>query len=468
MSDDIYNNNPDYNRNQPEPIKKVPEYSFWAEQMTHKDYTQYNKSQEWTAAGDYGSIIDSTIANENNKKGKKVFTFILKAICFGIIASISFIGFQKVYYYINPEETIQLGQDRGYSNIPGKTVPKLNTTHKGNVTMKDNTIISEVVDNTMPAIVSIRSIATQTYNWFGRQFDDDYVSNGSGFIISKTDKELLIATNNHVVEGANQIIVSFIDGSEATAVIKGTDSSADLAVITVELSDMEEDTLGAIKVAELGDSDDVKVGQMAIAIGNALGYGQSVTVGYISAIDRNVAISDRYSNKTMVLLQTDAAINPGNSGGALLNVEGKVIGINTVKYSANEVEGMGYAIPITRAIPIINELMNREVLTAKEQGFLGINITDVTEEISKQLSMPIGVMVYAVEKGSAADKGGLVYGDIITKINDIEVTSSMQLKEKIQSTRAGSEVKIVYMRNIDGTYQEFETTVVLGTNPNVN
>ena len=197
-----------------------------------------------------------------------------------------------------------------------------------------------------------------------------------------------------MVDGTDKITVTFIDDSQADAVIKGTDSKADLAVITVDLDELSKSTLDAIKIAKLGNSDDIKVGEMTIAIGNAMGYGQSLTVGYVSAKDRKIEVSDNYSYNTMILLQTDAAINPGNSGGALLNIKGEVIGINTVKFADYKVEGMGYAIPISRAIPIINELMTREVLKPEEQEFLGVSVTDVTEDVSERFGIPIGVYIY--------------------------------------------------------------------------
>ena len=255
----------------------------------------------------------------------------------------------------------------------------------------------------------------------------------------------------------------------ADAVTKGTDATADLAVVTVDITKIKDTTLKAITVAKLGNSDNSKVGEMVIAIGNALGYGQSVTVGYISAKDRNVEVSaDGYTSKTMVLLQTDAAINPGNSGGALINMKGEVIGINTVKYASDEVEGMGYAIPITKATPIITELMSREILTEAEQGYLGISGTDVTEDVASYYNMPVGVYIKETVKGGAAEKGGLKPDDIITKADKIEISSISQLKEYVNSLRVGTKVKVTYMRNTNGAYEEGTLTVTLGKNPNLD
>ncbi|MDF2950900.1 MAG: 2-alkenal reductase, partial [Anaerocolumna sp.] len=305
---------------------------------------------------------------------------------------------------------------------------------------------------------------TETTDWFGQQYSEEYQGSGSGIIVGKNEKELLIATNNHVVEGAEPITVTFIDDTKAEAIIKGTDAVADLAVISIDLSTIKEETLNTIKIATLGDSDDVKVGQMAIAIGNALGYGQSVTVGYISAKDRAVAIE----GNTMVLLQTDAAINPGNSGGALLNMKGEVIGINSVKYASSEVEGMGYAIPISRAMPIINELMNRETLAEDEKGYLGVYIRQVTEEVAQTYNWPVGVYVISTIEGGAAESAGIIAGDIITKVNQTEVTAESQLQEKVNSYRAGTEVTLTVMRMENGQYIEREIVVTLGKSATLN
>ena len=369
-----------------------------------------------------------------------------------------------MYLTINPDaasKTIigELGDNYNY---------EVGYTKGGAIKTVSETAVSNIAKDTLPAIVSINSTSSQPTNWFGQSIDQEVEGSGSGIIVGKDEKELLIATNNHVVEGTKSITVTFADGSKAPAVIKGTDPVADLAVVTVDITKLEDATLKAITVAKLGNSDDVKVGEMAIAIGNALGYGQSVTVGYVSAKDRKVEVSDGYNSKTMVLLQTDAAINPGNSGGALINMEGEVIGINTVKYASSEVEGMGYAIPITKATPIITELMSREVLSEAEQGYLGITGNDVTEDVAAYYNMPVGVYINEAVEGGAANKAGLKTDDIITKADDIEISSISQLKEYVNSLRVGSKVKITYMRNADGTYKEAQVTVTLGKNPSLN
>lgn len=451
------NGNNNINRQQE---NRTPEYSFWAEQMP----------------GGYGQpgyvpntgYQEATGINGGRKQGPehKTLKFIGKAICFGLLAGICFVGVQAVYYKINPETSGKeyvLGTPDQDSEGRNKVQLQVGSTGQGNIKTTAKDVVSEVVSGTMPAIVSIRSVSTQTDMWYGTPYNTE--ASGSGIIVGKDENELLIATNNHVVSGTDQITVTFIDGTEVEAVTKGTDATADLAVVTVDISKMEESALNQIKVAKLGNSDEVKVGEMAVAIGNALGYGQSVTVGYISAKDREVEVSDGYTYKTMVLLQTDAAINPGNSGGALLNVDGEVIGINTVKFSNTMVEGMGYAIPISRAIPILNELESREILAEGEQGYLGVYPVDVTEDVSATFNMPIGVFLSSVEAGGPADKAGLKKGDIITFINEVEITSSTQLRELVSSIKAGTEIEVTFMRGSDGSYQEQKMKVELGARP---
>ncbi len=441
---------------------RVPEYSFWAEQMSGRN--AYQDSAPRPNAWEYGHVGLPTVGTEIPKKKKfKTLRSVLKAACFGVLAAASFIGILTIYNKINPEaekdNTFILGS--GNNEDYGEVHLTIGSTEKGTVQKTTGEVVSNMVDATMPSIVSITSVSTQTDYWFGQEYSSE--GSGSGIIVGKNEKELLVATNNHVVEGADQIKVTFIDGKEVNAVIKGTDSAADLAVVTVDISNMEKGTLDAIKIAKLGNSDDVKVGEMAVAIGNALGYGQSVTVGYVSAKDRKVEVSDSYSYKTMVLLQTDAAINPGNSGGALLNVDGEVIGINTVKYTSDAVEGMGYAIPISRATPIINDLMSREILATQDQGFLGVTPTDVTEEVSKMYNIPVGVFLSEVMADGAAAKAGLLPGDIVTKVNDKEITSSTQLREMVSSIKAGTDITVTYMRGEDGSYKEHILTVTLGS-----
>ncbi len=431
-------------------------------------YANYNpNANNWS----YGNNTSTTSDNKPKKERgpiNKAMRFVLKAVCFGTIAVLSFFGFGQLYYVINPGAASSKLIDNLSTDASDDAKYEISYTSGGDIQREDKATVSGIVDQTMPAIVSINSTATQTSDWLGRPYSQEVEGSGSGFIVGKNETELLVATNNHVVEGTDKIKVTFIDGSQADAVIKGTDVKADLAVVSVDIATMEKATLDAIEVAKLGNSDEVKVGQMSIAIGNALGYGQSVTVGYISAKDREVEISDGYTSNKMILLQTDAAINPGNSGGALLNVNGEVIAINTVKYASNEVEGMGYAIPISRALPIINELMSREILSENEQGYLGIIGNDVTEDVASYYNMPIGVFINELAEGGSADKAGLLPGDIIIKADEIEITSITQLRDYVTSKRIGTDVTITYMRKSSSEYQEGTIKVTLGKNPNLD
>lgn len=379
-------------------------------------------------------------------KAKKVVAFIASAAAFGLIAGGVMVG-------VNAVGNKLLGD-----NKPTTQVPTVAATDSG-VTHETTTGVADVAENVMPSIVSITNTSVQTVRSWFQSYEQEVSGSGSGIIIGQDDDSILIVTNNHVIEGANEITVAFCDETAVSATVKGADSSADLAVLEVSTKDMEADTLANIKVAALGSSDDLRVGEPAIAIGNALGYGQSVTVGYISAIDREVDTEDQI----MKMLQTDAAINPGNSGGALLNAKGEVIGINTVKYVDSTVEGMGYAIPISSAIPIINDLMNQEVIEESEQGYLGIQGKAITDEYTQGLNMPRGVYVVKIVEGSPADECGLKAGDIITKFADRDVSSMETLQNILTNKKAGEEVEMVVQRNNEkGEYEEVTLKVTLG------
>ncbi len=313
------------------------------------------------------------------------------------------------------------------------------------------TSVSDIVERSLPFTVAVNCTFTSS-SWFGQ-----YTSQGSGtgIIVGKNDTELLIVTNNHVVDKAKTVAVVFADGTEISAVGKGNDSSADLAVIAVKLSDISEDTMNSITFAKLGDSDNVKVGEMVVAIGNALGYGQSVTVGYISAKNRQVTVD----NNTMTLLQTDAAINPGNSGGALINMDGEVIGINSVKYADESVEGMGFAIPVTNVKEIIETLMN--ALSDDEKGYIGIYITEVTEEIASYYDWPRGIYVKGFTENSAAEAAGIEVGDIITAVNGREVLESDKLISTVTTYRYGTVVDVTLKRKVNGEWKEITVQVTL-------
>lgn len=382
----------------------------------------------------------------SNGKAKKAAAFIASAAAFGLIAGGIMVG-------VNAVGNKLLGDNKATTQVA--TVAATDSS----ATQESAAGVADVVENVMPSIVSITNTSVQTVRSWFQSYEQEVIGSGSGIIIGQDDDSILIVTNNHVIDGANEITVAFCDETAASATVKGIDSTADLAVLEVSTKDLEADTLANIKVAALGASDDLRVGEPAIAIGNALGYGQSVTVGYISAVDREVDTEDQ----VMTMLQTDAAINPGNSGGALLNSKGEVIGINTVKYVDSTVEGMGYAIPISSAIPIINDLMNQEVIEESEQGYLGIQGNEITEEYAQSFNMPKGVYVVKIVEGSPADECGLKAGDIITKFADRDVGSMETLQNILTNKKAGEEVKMVVQRNNEkGEYEEVTLTVTLG------
>ena len=360
----------------------------------------------------------------------------------------------------------------------------LGTTNAGNVqasltTGDDSTVqptaisssyvatdVSDIVDEVMPSIVAITNVSQTEYQSFwGQSKTYESTSCGSGIIVSQDKEYLYVATNNHVVEGANSLTVTFANDDTVSAEIKGTDPSTDLAVVKVALSSIKDDTMSAIKVATLGSSDTLKVGESCIAIGNALGYGQSVTTGVISALNREVSVSDSSSstNYTAELIQTDAAINPGNSGGALLNTAGEVIGINSVKYSDTSVEGIGYAIPVDTAKPIIEELITKEKVDESNSAYLGIVGVDVTSDVAKTYNMPTGVYVAQVMEGAAAEQAGIQKGDIITKFDGKDVTSMEELSSNMQYYAAGTTVDVVIERSSNGQYEEQTISVTLGS-----
>jgi serine protease Do len=319
--------------------------------------------------------------------------------------------------------------------------------------------VSDVAANVLPSIVAIDvTVQEETQDIFGRSYSQESQGSGSGIIVAQDDDNIYIATNNHVVEDATSVSVTFNDESVYTATVKGTDSDSDLAVVSIAAKDLSSDTKSNIKVATLGDSTEVQIGERAIAIGNALGYGTSVTVGYISAVDREVASED----VNMKLLQTDAAINPGNSGGALVDDEGKVIGINSAKYSDTSVEGMGFAIPISTAIPVINDIIEAQQVPEDEQAYLGIKGTDVSSEISEYYNIPEGIYVGEVTKDAPAGKAGIQTGDIIVEFNGSEVTTMEGLQEKLGRCRAGDKVDVVVKRADNGEYKKVTVNVTLG------
>ena len=392
---------------------------------------------------------------------KKRSKFVATALAFGVLASTAFQGSNYLYNKANGGTVT--ATDKAELNIASAVS---NSSANAAGTDTDSIAsVSAIAEAAMPSLVAITNKSVQEMqSMFGQTQAYESESSGSGIIIGKTDTELLMVTNNHVVSGAQDLSVGFVDESVAEAAEKGTDADHDIAVIAVKLSDLSEDTLSAIKVIEIGSSSNLEVGEQVVAIGNALGYGQSVTTGIVSALNREVTID----NTANTLIQTDAAINPGNSGGALLNMSGQLVGINSAKYSDTSVEGMGYAIPVDDVVDIIENLMNRQVRTEKaaegERGFLGISGQDVTSEVSQAYDMPKGVYITSVETGSAAEQVGLQKGDIITKFDGTSVSALADLKEQLAYYKTGEQVEITYSTRENGQYAEKTATVTLGQN----
>ena len=332
------------------------------------------------------------------------------------------------------------------------------------------TDVTKVVEAVMPACVSITNNFTQTVqDFWGQTYSQDETASGSGIIIGENEQELLIVTNNHVVDSTEQLYVQFIDGETVEAQVKGTDASADLAVVAVKLDTIANSTKQEICIARMGDSDSLKIGEPAIAIGNALGYGQSVTTGVISALNRKIDSSN--SEEGTSLIQTDAAINPGNSGGALLNMRGEVIGINSNKIGGSSIEGMGYAIPISTARPIIEDLMERQTRTKyseEERGYLGISCINVTSDLSENFSMPQGIFVAQVYSGTGAEAAGLVRGNIVVAFDGVTVQNQEELTKQMQYYKAGESVEITIMVNSANGYQQKNVTVTLSSYDQIN
>lgn len=332
------------------------------------------------------------------------------------------------------------------------------------------TDVTQVVEAVMPACVSITNNFTQTVqDFWGQTYSQDETASGSGIIIGENEQELLIVTNNHVVDSTEQLYVQFIDGETVEAQVKGTDASADLAVVAVKLDTIANSTKQEICIARMGDSDSLKIGEPAIAIGNALGYGQSVTTGVISALNRKIESSN--SEEGTSLIQTDAAINPGNSGGALLNMRGEVIGINSNKIGGSSIEGMGYAIPISTARPIIEDLMERQTRTKyseEERGYLGISCINVTSDLSENFSMPQGIFVAQVYSGTGAEAAGLVRGNIVVAFDGVTVQNQEELTKQMQYYKAGESVEITIMVNSANGYQQKNVTVTLSSYDQIN
>ena len=436
-------------------------------------------------------IVPDRVPPVRNKKetdsfGKKAGTTVALAVLFGLVASAVFlsVSFVADKYLKTDEKSTHLETTQ---SVVGTATDDGSDGDMGAATESENGTVASVAQASMPSVVAITTVSVQEIpSFFGygsRQYKS--AATGSGIIVGDNDEELLIATNNHVVDGASTLSVCFMGNDvvnaetetenaddtgdlnledAVSARIKGTDSDNDLAVIAVQKADIPEDTLSEIKIAQIGSSEDLVVGQQVVAIGNALGYGQSVTSGWISALNRTISTEDGTSSSG--LIQTDAAINPGNSGGALLNMKGELIGINSAKYADSTVEGMGYAIPISRAKPILEELMNRqtrEKVSNEEKGYLGVVLSNLTTEAIQMYDMPEGAFVRGVEEKSPAEKGGICKGDIIVKFDGQSVTSGDDLLKKLQYYKSGEKIEAVVARATDGEYQESTVEITLGS-----
>lgn len=414
-------------------------------------YTYYKPEPD-----DMNGMNEETPKPKKNRKVPKPVKLVCAGVAFGLVASATF----QTGNYVGTKVF-------GTITTNGKTAKTAQTVDGAKLTTSSSSTgtsdIATIAKNAMPSIVSITNMSVQEIqSFFGGTQQQESTNVGSGIIIGQTDSELLILTNNHVVEGNEKLTVSFVDNESVEANVKGTDSTKDLAVVAVKISDVKDSTMDKIAVATMGDSSKLEVGEQVVAIGNALGYGQSVTSGIVSATERTL---DGYEGGT--LIQTDAAINPGNSGGALLNSNGEVIGINTAKVATDSVEGMGYAIPISDASDTIQNLMNQVTKTKvseAEQGYLGIQGVDVSDESAKMYNMPTGVYISDVVKNGGAQQAGLTKGSVITGLEGTTISDMNSLKEQLQYHRVGDKVKVtVQVPGNNGEYTEKTVEVTLGS-----
>ena len=425
--------------------------------------------------------------NQNSFQ-KKAGATIALAVIFGLVAAVVFqaANFAADRFLNTGKSSVQI---KTTDSVDLQETASDDSTADKVLSDSENGTVAAVAQASMPSVVAITTVSVQEIPSFFGYSSHQYksASTGSGIIVGDNDDELLIATNNHVVDGATTLSVCFIGDDVAnaetetvnagdngdlnvedavSAKIKGTDADNDLAVVAVKKSDIPEDTLNQIKIAQIGSSDDLAVGQQVVAIGNALGYGQSVTSGWISALNRTISTDD--GTKTNGLIQTDAAINPGNSGGALLNMKGELIGINSAKYADSAVEGMGYAIPISKAKPILEELMNRETrekVDSSKKGYLGVSLANLTTEAIEMYNMPTGAFVRSVEDDSPAQEAGICKGDIIVKFDGQKVSDGDDLLDKLQYYKSGEKIEAVIARATNGEYEENTIELTLGTRP---
>lgn len=425
--------------------------------------------------------------NQNSFQKKAGVTIAL-AVIFGLVAAVVFqaANFAADRFLNTGKSSVQI---KTTDSVDLQETASDDSTADKVLSDSENGTVAAVAQASMPSVVAITTVSVQEIPSFFGYSSHQYksASTGSGIIVGDNDDELLIATNNHVVDGATTLSVCFIGDDVAnaetetvnagdngdlnvedavSAKIKGTDADNDLAVVAVKKSDIPEDTLNQIKIAQIGSSDDLAVGQQVVAIGNALGYGQSVTSGWISALNRTISTDD--GTNSTGLIQTDAAINPGNSGGALLNMKGELIGINSAKYADSAVEGMGYAIPISKAKPILEELMNRETrekVDNSKKGYLGVSLANLTTEAIEMYNMPTGAFVRSVEDDSPAQEAGICKGDIIVKFDGQKVSDGDDLLDKLQYYKSGEKIEAVIARATNGEYEENTIELTLGTRP---
>ena len=425
--------------------------------------------------------------NQNSFQ-KKAGATIALAVIFGLVAAVVFqaANFAADRFLNTGKSSVQI---KTTDSVDLQETASDDSTADKVLSDSENGTVAAVAQASMPSVVAITTVSVQEIPSFFGYSSHQYksASTGSGIIVGDNDDELLIATNNHVVDGATTLSVCFIGDDVAnaetetvnagdngdlnvedavSAKIKGTDADNDLAVVAVKKSDIPEDTLNQIKIAQIGSSDDLAVGQQVVAIGNALGYGQSVTSGWISALNRTISTDD--GTNSTGLIQTDAAINPGNSGGALLNMKGELIGINSAKYADSAVEGMGYAIPISKAKPILEELINRETrekVDSSKKGYLGVSLANLTTEAIEMYNMPTGAFVRSVEDDSPAQEAGICKGDIIVKFDGQKVSDGDDLLDKLQYYKSGEKIEAVIARATNGEYEENTIELTLGTRP---
>lgn len=430
------------------PENNVGGYGQGSQSVSHKTETSHKHEKQPKPKKNSG---------KKSGVGKKAAGVVAAAVVFGLVAGVVFQG-------------VRYGSDKMLNKNSATTEASADATTENNAPQlkqassdATNTVydVATVAQKVMPSIVSITGTYVTTYDYWFNSYQQESTGAGSGIIIGKDDQYLYLATNYHVVQNAKSLSVTFVNDKSADATVKGYVENNDIAVVTVKLADISDDTLNEIKEIQVGSSDDLSVGDPCVAIGNALGYGQSVTVGYISALNREISASD----ETVKVLQTDAAINPGNSGGALVNMQGELIGINTAKYSDTSVEGMGYALPISDIQDIINDLIAGKKVasdgTASGQAYLGISAQTITSQYSQLLNMPEGVYISSVEQGSAAEECGLQSGDIICSLDGEDIADMDTFHDRIVACKPGDKVTIVYYRNNNGNYEKQTTTATL-------